>query len=217
MRRPILLGHRGARATRSIPENTLASFEQALSHGCDGFELDVRFTADSCAVICHDPEVKGKAVARANADDLRDLAVLDDVLKRYSSRAFLDIELKVGGGEQKVQHAIRQHDPQRGFVVSSFQPEILVALHAVDDTLPLGLISDRKTDLEVWRELPIQFVIPHHSLVTNDLTENLHRAGKKVFVWTVNDRAAMLQFAEWGVDGLISDDTELLVRTFAER
>ena len=31
--RPLLLGHRGARAIKSIPENTLASFDRALAGG----------------------------------------------------------------------------------------------------------------------------------------------------------------------------------------
>ena len=44
--RPLLLGHRGARATRHVPENTLASFELCLEHGCDGFEFDIRRSSD---------------------------------------------------------------------------------------------------------------------------------------------------------------------------
>ena len=44
--RPLLLGHRGARAEKSISENTLASFDLALAQGCDGFEFDVRLAAD---------------------------------------------------------------------------------------------------------------------------------------------------------------------------
>jgi glycerophosphoryl diester phosphodiesterase len=57
--RPLLLGHRGARGIRSIPENTIASFDRALADGCDGFEFDVRLTADGEAVICHDPVFRG--------------------------------------------------------------------------------------------------------------------------------------------------------------
>jgi glycerophosphoryl diester phosphodiesterase len=41
----------------------------------------------------------------------------------------------------------------------------------------------------------------------------VHAAGKKIFAWTVNDREGMRRLASWGVDGLISDDTEALVAT----
>ena len=32
--------------------------------------------------------------------------------------------------------------------------------------------------------------------------------------WTVNDARRMRQLAEWGIDGIISDDPRLLYQTF---
>jgi glycerophosphoryl diester phosphodiesterase len=45
------------------------------------------------------------------------------------------------------------------------------------------------------------------------LVEQVHAAGKKVMVWTVNRAERMREFAAWGVDAIISDETELLVRS----
>ena len=56
-------------------------------------------------------------------------------------------------------------------------------------------------------------MIPHHELADPELIRKIKGAGKKVFVWTVNDAAEMQRFAEYGVDGIISDDTGLLCRT----
>src|SRR5438046_1133452 len=100
MRRPLLLGHRGARALKSIPENSLASFDRCLADGCDGFEFDVRLTADEQAVICHDPKFEGRCIAKSPATVLPKLPSLEEVLKRYQESAFLDIELKVAGLER---------------------------------------------------------------------------------------------------------------------
>jgi glycerophosphoryl diester phosphodiesterase len=208
---PLLLGHRGARATRSIPENTLESFDLALAQGCDGFEFDVRQTADGRAVICHDPTVRGIEVARAESGDLQDLPVLQEVLARYSPTAFLDVEVKVSGLEAIVVQALRAHPPQRGYVVSSFLPEVLLALSTLDREIPLGLICEERQQLALWTELPIVFVIPHHSLVDEALCQLLHAARKQILVWTVNRREEMLQLRSWGVDGIISDDTKLLL------
>ena len=44
----------------------------------------------------------------------------------------------------------------------------------------------------------------------------MHNAGKNLLTWTVNDPDVMLRLADWGVDGIISDETELLVQTFRE-
>lgn len=205
----LLLGHRGARATREIPENALESFELCLQHGCDGFEFDVRRTADGAAIICHDPASRGREIAASSAAEL-ELPTLEDVIQEFSSRAFLDIELKVPGLERRVAASLREHPPKKGYVVSSFLPEVLTTLHELESGISLGFIYDRhRTSVS----FPLDFVIPHHRLVTRELIEETHASGEKIITWTVNREADMRRFAEWGVDAIISGDTELLVRT----
>jgi glycerophosphoryl diester phosphodiesterase len=212
MSRPLLLGHRGARGVKSIPENTLASFDQALADGCDGFEFDVRLTEDEEAVVCHDPKTAGMDISRAAAKQVSQLPRLRDVLQRYRD-SFLDIELKVKGLERITLDLFLRHKPRGGFVVSSFMPGALKSVRALDATVPLGLICESKTQLRYWSELPVQYVIAHEELVELELVRKIKGAGKKLLVWTVNQPADMLRFAEYGVDGIISDDTGLLCQT----
>jgi glycerophosphoryl diester phosphodiesterase len=209
--RPLLLGHRGARAVKSIPENSIASFDRALADGCDGFEFDVRLTAGGEAVICHDPKFGGVSIAGADAGRLPNLPRLQSVLERYRN-VFLDVELKVPGLEAIVVEALRRYEPAQ-FVVSSFLPEVLMKLYAVDAAVPLGLICESKSELRRWSELPVAYVIPDRKLATSDLVRQVKAAGKKIMVWTVNDPEDMEHFAGFGVDGIISDETELLCRT----
>jgi glycerophosphoryl diester phosphodiesterase len=79
-----------------------------------------------------------------------------------------------------------------------------------------GIICDRPEELVGWRESGVQYVIPHYSLVTRELVQQVHSAGRKLLTWTVNNPSAMLRLADWGVDGIVSDRTELLVQTFRE-
>lgn len=211
--RPLLLGHRGARSLRSIPENTLASFDRALADGCDGFEFDVRLTADGLAVVCHDPQCAGVEIADVPVERLPALPRLEVVLARYHERAFLDIELKVAGLEPIVAALVRKVPPQSGFVISSFLPEVIEQMHAQDKALPLGLICETRAELARWKELPVEYLIPHSKLVSPEGIAMMRDANKKILVWTVNDAKEMLSFAQTGVDGIISDDTNLLVRT----
>ncbi len=243
-RRPLLLGHRGQRHTRRVvqyfntrvipPDNTLAAFELTLQRGCDGFEFDVRYTHDRRGVICHDPEYRGLNVAAAEYEALRTASAkrdrrtkvepgnadehmpcLEDVLARFADRAYLDIEVKIPGFEEEIAAALRQAPPQRGFVVSSFLPPVLRRFHEIDPTLPLGYICRDRKLLDEWRSLPVPVVIPHAKLVSQTFVRQLHEAGKQVFVWTVNRESEMRRLALWGVDGIISDDTELLAKLFA--
>jgi len=214
MTRPLLLGHRGARASRNIPENTLESFELCLQHGCDGFEFDVRRSADGQAVVCHDPVVRRMVIVKTPAAVLV-LPTLGEVLRLFGERAFLDIELKVAGLEQDTIALLRQHSPRKGYVVSSFKPEILTALHGFDPTIPLGYICDRRDELDRWRELPVAWVIPQFEVVYETLIEQVQASGKKVMVWTVNRQDRMRQFVELGVDAIISDETKVAAQALA--
>ncbi len=205
---PLLLGHRGARASRQIPENSLASFELCLQHGCDGFEFDVRRSADGVAVICHDAAVGGVEIANTGSKTLP-LPTLEDVLRQFAHRAFLDIELKVAGLEAQTVAELRKHSPQNGYVVSSFLPEVLTAIRELDSAIPLGFLCDTQEWLRGWRQAPAEWVIPQFALVDRQVVELIHAAGKKIMVWTVNRAEGMREFAAWGVDAIISDETEL--------
>src|SRR6202163_5037686 len=173
---PLLLGHRGARASRQIPENSLASFELCLQHGCDGFEFDVRRSADGESVICHDATVGGMEIADTSSKTLA-LPTLEDVLRQFAHRAFLDIELKVAGLELQTLAELREHPPQKGCVVSSFLPEVLAAIHDLDPAIPLGFLCDTQDQLRGWRETPAEWVIPQFKLADRELVELVHGAG----------------------------------------
>lgn len=211
MTRPLLLGHRGARASRHIPENTLASFELCLQHGCDGFEFDVRRSADGQAVICHDATYGGMEIAITAARSLR-LPTVAEVLQHFASRAFLDIELKVAGVEQQTIAALRKHPPQKAYVVSSFLPHVLNAIHVLDTSIPLGFLCESRAQLRHWPQSPAEWVIPRVDLADRELIDQAHWSGKRVIVWTVNRAEKMRQLSSWGVDAIISDETERIAQ-----
>ena len=223
-RRPLLLGHRGCR-TSEFCENSIAAFEHSLASGCDGFELDVRQTSDKKFVCVHDEGIRRCDVAANDYEKLckqylnywtgpkrTEIALLQDVLTRFSNRAFLDIELKVPGMEAEVAGLLKGMNP--GYhVVSSFLPGVLRRMSEIDSKIPLGYISRRLDALQIWTTLPVKYVIPRHDLVSHELIAAVHDAGCKLLTWTVNRPKEMLALAEWGVDGIISDDPALLSET----
>lgn len=227
--RPLLLGHRGARPLPLLglrwrkpnfpAENTIDAFDYALTHGCDGFEFDVRYTRDRRSVLHHDVTLKRADIAATDYAGLErrsgyNLACLEDVLGRFGASAFLDIELKVDGNEEAIVTALRANPPQCGFVVSSFLPEVLLRLHELDPLAPLGYICEREQDLARWKGLPITAFFPRHDLVSQRLIDDAHASNVKILTWTVNEGHDMLRLAGWGIDGLISDSPMLLSSTF---
>ncbi len=215
----LLLGHRGCRGR--FTENTFAAFDHALESGCDGFELDVRRSADGVPVVWHDARLVGRFIARQGFESLRerclnagkrgrreaiDLCELEAVLRRYMHVAWMDIEVKVRGVEAQVAELVRRYPPQRGFVISSFLRTVLLELHRIDPGLPLGFIFDRMPRAKAWRALPVEYMKPSAKLVTAARVRQFHAEGMKVMTWTVNHAAAMRRLAGAGVDGMIGDD-----------
>jgi glycerophosphoryl diester phosphodiesterase len=223
-RRPLLLGHRGCRL-RKITENSIAAFDMAIAAGCDGFEFDLRLTSDGRLVCLHDESVRGCSVPGADYKQLTKhylkyfgsngttgIGVLEDVLASFSSRCFLDIELKVSGAEALVAALVRGLDPTC-YLISSFLPEVLNQMAEIEPAIPLGYISRRLDHLSNWPNLPGSYVIPRHDLVSKELIAHVHQAGRKLITWTVNRPREMHELAQLGVDGLISDDPKLLYET----
>jgi glycerophosphoryl diester phosphodiesterase len=214
-----LLGHRGAR--HYAPENTLAAFDLALEHGADGFEFDVRCTRNRQAVICHDPKLNRLPVRRHTLKQLQESAAspghpppcLDDVLERYGRTAFLNIEIKVRGMEQEIVQAVKRIHPRHRYFISSFSPSVVRKLYDLDPSLVLGTLAQTRWQLRRWPLMPTLYVVPHYHQLSRRLVQEIHAAGKLVVTWTVNEPKRMLQAAEMGVDGIISEDTILLVKT----
>jgi glycerophosphoryl diester phosphodiesterase len=222
----LLLGHRGCRG--AYTENTFDAFDHALASGCDGFELDVRRSADDIPVVWHDARLLGRFVSRQNYAALRerclsaplsprrplvDLCQLEEVLARYAHRAWLDIELKVPGIEALVAGLVRRYPPARGFVLSSFHRRVLLELHRIDPSLPLGYIFDRMPRRRIWHSLPVEYLKPKARLATAARVRRFHAEGKKVLVWTVNRPTSMRRLNRAGVDGMIGDDPLMLAKT----
>ena len=217
----LLLGHRGAR--RYAPENTLAAFDLALEQGADGFEFDLRCTRSRHILICHDAKLNRLSVRRATLKQLQSTCAtaeefppcLEDVLQRYSSTAFLNLEVKVRGIERLVYRSFRRFRPQHGYLISSFLPSVLREFYRIDPTLVLGTLSQTRWQLRRWDRLPAAYVLPKYRLLSRNLVEEIHAAKKLVVTWTVNKPKQMLRAVDFGVDGIISDDTKLLWETVA--
>lgn len=220
MRVPLLLGHRGCRLPK-FQENTLPAFTHAIDSSCDGFEFDVRSTSDHRAVCVHGPSIGNKVIAECTYDEFRkeslnsgkgEISTLEQVVQSFGKSAFLNIELKVQGLEEQALEIVKGLSQDR-FVISSFQSEVICRIRELDPDVPVGFIFSTVDGLRSWPILPGPYVIPNSDLVTPAVVESVHAADRKLIAWTVNRPAEMKRLADWGVDGLISDNPALLCKT----
>lgn len=156
----------------------------------------------------------GRAVVR--------IASLEDLFRatsRSAVRVVLDIKRPdlYPGIEQQVVSAARR----RGLVgpgsrdrvrFDSFDWAAARRLRAASPDAEVGLLSRHAppTDLRPYAWADVWAV--HARFVTSSLVARARRVGSTVDVWTVNDRAAALRFADLGVGGIITDEPATVLR-----
>jgi glycerophosphoryl diester phosphodiesterase len=222
--RMLRIGHRGAAAL--APENTIESLWLALELGCDLVEFDVH-DLDGTLVLVHDPPSR----------PAQGLPTLDEALAFLAgTQAGVHLDLKASGAEEAVAEALRRHDLLERTVVSSFRPETLRALGAVEPGVRLGLTYPEDRRGLVQRRGAAPFVGPalaamraalpfrvsrllawagagaamlHFAVVSKAAVERCHALDAPVLVWTVDEHSWVARLQAMGVDGVITNDPRI--------
>jgi len=216
---PLPIAHRGM--PRLARENTLASFALALESGAEGIELDVHATRDGVVVVHHDPALRGgQVIADESLSVLRDAAgtagtelpTLSEVCELVRGTAELFVEIKGAGIERLVLDVMRGHEGP--FAIHSFDHQLIARIHALDDTLRLGVLFEEPVDdvHALMRATGATDVWPHAPLITASLVDAVHASAGRVIAWTVNDVPTAQRLASLGVDGLCGDDVRIFAR-----
>ena len=241
---PIPVVHRGATGGRSgdLIENTLAAFERAYALGFRYFETDVRVTVDGVLVAAHDASLHRVAGQRVRVRDvtweeLAQIPVGGAPLPRFTDLldAFPDVwfnvDPKVNAAMRPLANVLLEKDALERVCVASFSDRRLRWLRAALGHQACTAAGPRELSTAVTQvakgqplDLPGVDVlqVPHwmsrrvlrRSSQRGDLLPAAQRVGMPVHVWTVNDGADMLNLLSRGVDGVMSDDTALLLQVF---
>ncbi len=218
MRKAWIIGHRGVAGS---PENSMEGFARALEVGVNAIELDVRQSSDGKLVVVHGSVVGDHAVQGTpyetfrHAPDGHEIPLLEDVLKKFGKKTFLDIELKHGGFEAQAVELIKKYTNPEKTMVSAFDTKSLNDVHELLPELQLGFIYNRTQDEESRHNCPVDVVIPQFRLASRELIEEVHDEGLKVWAWTVNDESEITRLLNLGVDGLITDHPERVATALA--
>ena len=218
----VIVGHRGAMGL--APENTLASVRKALELDVDMIELDVYALATGEIVIIHDAtvdrttngtgEVMQKTFAELRCLDAGDgekIPTLQEACDLIAGVVSLNIELKGPETAEPVARFIRQllKNPDwtsEKLLASSSDHSKLEEFHRLAPELAIALLYDEEPiDLELARELGADTISPGLHLVSEGVVASAHQAGKKVFVWTVNELPDLKRMLDWKVDGVFTN------------
>lgn len=219
--------HRGYSA--AYPENTIPAFKGAIQVGADWAELDVQQTADGEVIVMHDSNLKrttglDKEVWQVTWDEIKDLdngswfdkkyqtvriPTLEEVLKVCRGKIHLNIEIKPSGHdkdlEEQVAKLLKKYHMRDTCVVSSLKYDSLRKIKEADDSIETAYITSVSygnfTDLEYADGYSVE-----STLLSKSSVNKAQKAGKQIYVWTVNSEERLEKVVGMGIDNVITDD-----------
>lgn len=230
--------HRGF--SYAAPENTVYAFQAAIDINSDYIELDVQQTKDGQLVIFHDDDMeritgfKGK-IGDYTYDELKEISIgkwfrhkdmdfsdakimlLADLLElARESNTMLNIEIKKSGDPidtaSKAAAMLIEYEMEDMCYITSFERSALKTVKEIEPDIKTALISNGTTPIAISRMNYIDGVSLNYLFVNKSVVRSCHMGGKRVFVWTVNNRAEMDRMISMGVDNIITDRPDIAAK-----
>ena len=220
--KPKVIGHRGAKG--HMAENTLESIKKAMELGVDGIEIDVHRCATGQLVVFHDFTLDRMTngtgeISKHTLKELKRVVVkghcqiptLSEVLTFVDNKCLVNIELKGQDTAKEASRLIAFFVDKKGWeynniIVSSYQKDLLEAVHKINDKIPLGVLTETNIDTAVNFAKTVKAFSIHadYTMLTQEIVEELKK-DYKVFAYTVNNLNPIKRIKSYEVDGIISD------------
>ncbi|WP_438761644.1 glycerophosphoryl diester phosphodiesterase membrane domain-containing protein [Enterococcus sp. AZ194] len=230
--RPVTVSHRGV-SNRNGVQNTLTALRETAKLTPDYVEMDVQETKDHQFVVYHDFNLKALSGINKKPQELtlKELQAIE--LTENGKKAFIvsfdDYLAEANRLNQKLVIEIKTTRFDSPELVNNFikkyEKDILTHHHLIQ-SLTYQTVADLKTVVPAFKVgyiLPFNIVGPpvtsadfltmEYSTINRNFIDSAHADGKKVFAWTVNDKDAMNRMMFYGVDGLVTDQMDLLNQT----
>jgi glycerophosphoryl diester phosphodiesterase len=239
---PRVIAHRGLPLDHA--ENTLGAFRAALDAGADILETDVHLSKDGVVVVAHDPDLTRVAgrpglVSDFTAAQLADMdlgtgegfPLLNTVLQEFPEQKF-NIDLKTRSSVDPFADLIRSHGAEDRVLATSFdeatREAVIRSLPNISSSASQQMVI--RARLWTWLGLPgdslrlspevVALQIPPSrfgvALVTPSMVRLAKRKGLEIHVWTINEPEQMRRLWSMGVQGIVTDRTDLAVQVRSE-
>lgn len=241
MAKPLIIAHRGA--SRKAPENSMAAFEFAVELDADWIELDIQLSADGEAIVFHDDELDrltqatGPVADRKSSElvelEIRDLLgsgvggetipTLPQVLQNIGGRCPLYIEIKSDGrglvserNRTLLERCIELIGEQSPHAVASFDVDIVrAALERGQRAVLIFSEMDAAHSLSAKEQRALHAFSARGDLLQTGALELARSVDRPLWLWTLDDAAAMRHALDCGADAICSNDT-LLARSVVD-
>lgn len=230
---PLVISHRGVSNKNGV-QNTVQSLEKTAQLKPDLIEMDVQETKDGQFVMMHDANLKNLAGINASPQDLTleeltgldisengyrtKISSFDDYLNRANElhqRLLIEIKTSKKDSPQMMERFLEKY----GATIKKYGHQMQsLDYHVIDKVLTYD------------SEIPVYFILPYNSIFPKTkatgytmeystldeyFVTKLWYTEQKLYVWTINSSDALDKSLQLSVDGMITDDMEMLQETLA--
>ena len=230
---PLVISHRGVSNKNGV-QNTVQSLEKTAQLKPDLIEMDVQETKDGQFVMMHDANLKNLAGINASPQDLTleelkgldisengyrtKISSFDDYLNRANElhqRLLIEIKTSKKDSPQMMERFLEKYGPiikQYGHQMQSLDYHVIDQVLKYDSTIPAYFILPYNS---IFPKTKATGYTMEYSTLDEYFVTKLWYTEQKLYVWTINSSDALDKSLQLSVDGMITDDTEMLQETLA--
>ena len=211
-------------------ENSLEALESAKKKGADYAEMDIQLTRDNHFVVVHDYNLRRLTGRDARVRDLdlneiRKLTISENgfeskipTFEEYVKQAEklkikLLVELKPSGDEpenfaEMFVNEFRKLGVERKFKTMSLDLNLMRKIEKIAPEIETGFVIPLQ--LGDFDDSKIDFYVIEDFSYRRYLALKAHKKHRKIFVWTLNTRSEISKYLQEPIDGIISDELEMI-------
>ena len=230
---PLVISHRGVSNKNGV-QNTVQSLEKTAQLKPDLIEMDVQETKDGQFVMMHDANLKNLAGINARPQDLTleeltgldifengyrtKISSFDDYLNRANElhqRLLIEIKTSKKDSPQMMERFLEKYGPiikQYGHQMQSLDYHVIDQVLKYDSTIPAYFILPYNS---IFPKTKATGYTMEYSTLDEYFVTKLWYTEQKLYVWTINSSDALDKSLQLSVDGMITDDMEMLQETLA--
>jgi len=230
---PLVISHRGVSNKNGV-QNTVQSLEKTAQLKPDLIEMDVQETKDGQFVMMHDANLKNLAGINARPQDLTleeltgldisengyrtKISSFDDYLNRANElhqRLLIEIKTSKKDSPQMMERFLEKYGSiikQYGHQMQSLDYHVIDQVLKYDSTIPAYFILPYNS---IFPKTKATGYTMEYSTLDEYFVTKLWYTEQKLYVWTINSSDALDKSLQLSVDGMITDDMEMLQETLA--
>ena len=222
------IAHRGD--IRGGVENSLEALESAKKKGADYAEMDIQLTRDNHFVVVHDYNLqrltgRNARVRDLNLSEIQTLITFENgfeskipTFEEYIKKAEklnikLLVELKPSGDEpenfaEMFVKDFRKFGVSRKFKTMSLDLNLMRKIEKIAPEIETGFVIPLQ--FGDFDDSKIDFYVIEDFSYRKKLALKAHKKQRKIFIWTLNTRSDISKYLQEPIDGIISDEIDLI-------